>query len=139
MLPRQDNNGINSFAFQDSICHKTHLLRFTCYTTVVIISWLCIFHPCFIPMSMTQTSLEIMLYTISFTSDDTKFLCTVQSHSTWLPPLSYSLSSFQSQLNECWRNLPRGNDFHGEIVPKKFGDDFSWGRFLQGTISPDTN
>ena len=35
------------------------------------------------------------------------------------------------------KNLFR-DDFSGEIVPKQFWDDFSWGRFLQGTISPDT-
>ena len=40
------------------------------------------------------------------------------------------------EVGDDFYNISFGDDISREIVPKQFGGDFSWGRFLQGTISP---
>ena len=45
---------------------------------------------------------------------------------------------FRSQGTISLEKSYPGYDISGEIVPIQFGYDFSWVRFLLGTISPDT-
>ena len=43
------------------------------------------------------------------------------------------------QVGDDFSKILFGDDSSREIVPKQFGDDFSWGRFHQGTIFPSKN